>query len=118
MRPERPFLCLEPGLNARRLDFGRESRRRLGSRPQSKPDHANETSTLEGTQLAQVQIKGGQGPGGQPFRNLLDDNALDVADETDGQVEIGGRRPAEVRRGLRTPGDKVSQRSALRLGHR
>jgi len=113
---EATALGLEPGTHRLGLDDPGQ-RGDLGlSRAEAKPDDPSQPDTLERADLAQPQIASARVAHLDPIRDAFRKRKLDVAEKANRQMEVGGRRPAKVRR---KPGaflDVRIERRAMALG--
>ena len=118
MRLKRTILPHQARAHALRVDLSRQGRRLFGTCAEAKPDHADGATTPERPDTVQPELESGQPPGAQPIRDRLDDRAIDAADKAEGEVQVFGRRPAEVGCQLRTRCDESSELITLRLRDR
>src|SRR5205823_3927025 len=83
MRVIAPSLGLEARQPALRLDPGRQVSD--GDVPAAEPDphHPGQPASLEGPQLAELEVENGQTRGVERAGDLLRDSKLDLAEETD-----------------------------------
>ncbi len=72
----------------------------------------------EGSEVPGFQIECVQGASRQPIGDRLHQGPVDVADEANGQVQVGGGRPPELRRGGGARREEAGHGGALRFGHR
>ena len=115
MRLQGPALGPEPRPHALELDLGRQLPGLLLACAELEPDYAHQAPSLEGPELAYLQVETGQFQLVQPAGDGIHHWALDGSDETDGEMQVRGRCPPEVGRRHRA-GDQVAlQPVALRL---
>ena len=117
MSLKRPLLTLQPNSHALRLHLGGERRRGLRPRVQPLPHHSDEPAAPERADGPKPQIKPSQRPAGQPIGDLVDDSAINLADEPHRDVQVAGRRPPESRRRLGASGEESGRRAAVLVGH-
>jgi len=114
----RPDLLGQPGTHALLFHLRGKARCCLNAGAKSDPHHACSATPPKRTHLAKLQVEGRGHSLRQRIGHRFDHRSFDPADKTDGQMEILGRGPSEVWRGLCASRYETRQRFALRLGHR
>jgi hypothetical protein len=97
------------GFDALVLHLGREPGQGLEARAQPEPHHPDEAPALERAEVAELEVEGGWSSVRNSIDDPFDEGAIDAADESNCQVQIGGRRPAELGRGFGASGNKGGQ---------
>ena len=113
-----PGLWGQPDAHALLFHVRGDGGHRLSAGAKSDPHHARGATAPKRPHVAKVHIEPPQSVLRQRIGHRFDQRSLDIADKTNGQMEIGGRGPSKVWRHLRAIRDETRQHFALRLGHR
>jgi hypothetical protein len=106
MGPECSLLGGESSVDALLLDLSREPGQGLEARAQPEPHHPDHAPALEGAEVTKLEVEAGWSPDRNPVGDALDKCAIDGAYESNGEMQVGGGRPAELRRGFGAGGNK------------
>ena len=109
MSAEWSLLGGKSGFDALVLNLSCESGQGLEARAQPEPHHPDEATALERAEVAELEVEGGWSSVRKSVDDPLDERAIDASDESNGEVQIGGRRPAELGRGFGASGNKGGQ---------
>jgi len=113
---EGTLLARQLGRDADRVDQGGEPRQILDPGADAEPDHARQPAALESADLTKPDLKTSRPSILDQVRDAQHAVRLDGADEANGQMEVGRRRPAKLRRGGCTAFEKPGQRGTLLVG--
>lgn len=115
---ERPGLGSQTRTHALGLDLCREGFRFTPARLEPQPHDPDRAAALEGADVTECEVEGRRSERIQRPDDTVDDLTLHAADEADGEVQVGRRRPAKLRRDLEASGDVSVEDLSLRFRHR
>ena len=111
-----PVLSSQPRSLTLRLDQGGKRRDVAGSGAQADPHHSRQTPPLEAAWRTEPDVETAKTGRQEPIHDHFRDRELDVAEKSNRQVEVRGRRPPKLGRASGAFLQVAVQRLALRLG--
>lgn len=118
MRLECSLLGVQAGTPAFGLNPSGQSSCSVRAGAEPEPHHTHEPAALECADVAQLELEPGERLRPEPIGDFFNELAIDAADESDGEVQVGRGRPPEVGLDSGARGDESAQLATLGLRHR
>jgi hypothetical protein len=117
VRLEWPRLWLQACTDALGLHLGRQLGGGLTAWADLQPHHSHQAAALERLDITELKLEPCEWEFAQTTGDAVHDRALDAADETYGQVEVCGRRPAKLWCRGSTRHEVLSERRPVSFRH-